>query len=162
MGGIVITQAAEYRPEKIKKLVYLTAFLLQNSEFLLQYAGQDETSAVTANLVVAEDHSCATVKAEALREAFYSDCSDEDAMMATSLLVPQSVVPLATPVSTSTHNFGRLPRVYISCLRDRAITPAIQKLMYSNLPCEQLIQMDTSHSPFLSAPEELAGHLLSL
>lgn len=162
MGGIVITQAAEYRPDKIKKLVYLTAFLLQNSEFLLQYAGQDETSAVTANLIVAEDHSCASVRADALREAFYGDCSDEDSMRATSLLVPQSVAPLVTPVSTSSQNFGRIPRVYISCLRDRAITPAIQKLMYENIPCERFIQMDSSHSPFFSAPEELAGHLLSL
>lgn len=115
MGSIVITQAAEYRPDKIKKLVYLSAFLLQNSEFLLQYAGQDEASAVTSNLIIAEDHSCATVKAEALREAFYGDCSDEAAEMATSLLVPQSVAPLGAPVSTSPHNFGRIPRAYISC-----------------------------------------------
>lgn len=133
-----------------------------DNEFLLQYAGQDDASAVTANLIVAEDHSCASVRADALREAFYGDCSYEDSMRATSLLVPQSVAPLFTPVSTSSQNFGRIPRVYISCLRDRAITPVIKKLMYSNVPCELLIQMDTSHSPFLSAPEELAGHLLSL
>jgi pimeloyl-ACP methyl ester carboxylesterase len=29
MGGIVISQAAEYRPEKVDTLVYLTAFLLR-------------------------------------------------------------------------------------------------------------------------------------
>jgi pimeloyl-ACP methyl ester carboxylesterase len=39
MGGVVITQAAEYRPGKIKKLVYVSGFLLQNGEFLLKLAG---------------------------------------------------------------------------------------------------------------------------
>ena len=34
MGGIVITQAAEYIPNKINKLVYLCAFLPQNGESL--------------------------------------------------------------------------------------------------------------------------------
>ena len=162
MGGVVITQAAEYRPEKIKKLVYLAAFLLQNDEFLLQYGETDKEALVLPNLIMAEDQSYATVKEDALKDAFYGDCSDEDVMRAKSLLVPQAAAPLATPVSTTADNFGRIPRVYISCLRDRAISPSIQEKMYSNLPCEKVITMDTSHSPFFSVPEELARHLLSL
>lgn len=47
-------------------------------------------------------------------------------------------------------------------LDDKAITPAIQEMMYRNLPCGKLITVGTGHSPFLSAPGELAGHLLSL
>jgi len=53
-------------------------------------------------------------------------------------------------------------RTYIECLRDRAIGPATQKRMYTELPCEKVVSMGTSHSPFLSEPEELAGHLDSL
>jgi len=34
--------------------------------------------------------------------------------------------------------------------------------MYTQTPCEQIIVMNTSHSPFLSAPEELARNLLGL
>ena len=83
-------------------------------------------------------------------------------MRAKSLLVSQAAAPLATPVSTTPDNFGRVPRIYIPCLSDRAITPPFQEKMYSNLPCEKVITMNTSHSPFLSAHEELAGHLLSL
>ena len=82
--------------------------------------------------------------------------------MAKSLLVPQAAAPLATPVNTTQDNFGRLPRIYISCSLDRAISPSIQEAMYSKLPCEKVIKMDTSHSPWFSAPEELAKHLLSL
>lgn len=162
MGGIAITQAAEYRPDRINKLVYLTAFLLQDGEFLFQYVQQDSDAIVLPNLVMSEDQSAATVKEEALKDVFYADCSDEDIARAKSLLRPQAAVPFMTPIVSTAENFGRLPRIYIACTQDRAISPSIQKAMYGHLPCEQVISMQTSHSPFFSAPEELARHLLSL
>jgi pimeloyl-ACP methyl ester carboxylesterase len=162
MGGVVITQTAEYRPEKIKTLVYLTGFLLQNGEFLFQLAEPDTKALVLPNLVMAEDQSYATIKEEALKEVFYADCSDEDVEFAKSQLVPQAAAPFATPVSTTEENFGRVPRVYISCSRDKAISPSVQEKMYKALPCEKIVSLETSHSPFFSAPEELANHLLSI
>jgi pimeloyl-ACP methyl ester carboxylesterase len=162
MGGVVITQTAEYRPEKIKKLVYLAGFLLQNGEFLLQHGEMDTEALVLPNLIMSEDQSYATVKEEAVQEVFYHDCSDEDVEFAKARLVPQAAVPLATPVCTTEENFGRVPRIYISCLRDKTISPSIQEKMYKALPCEKVISLDTSHSPFFSAPEQLAKHLLSI
>ena len=162
MGGIVITQAAEYRPAKIKTLVYLTAFLLRNGESLLQVAQGDTEALVLSNLIMADDGSHATVRDEAIREAFYGDCSDEDVALAKSLLVPQAVAPFAAPVSTTEERFGLVPRVYIECLSDRAISPSVQRRMYGALPCQKVISMDTDHSPFFSAPRELAAHLMSL
>lgn len=162
MGGIVISQAAEYRPEKIRTLVYLAAFLLRNGETLLQVAQEDREALVLPNLILAEDQSYATVREDALKEVFYADCSDEDVARAKSHLVPQATAPFVTPVRTTAENFGLVPRVYIECLGDKAISPAAQKKMYSALPCQKVISMDTSHSPFFSAPKELVAHLTSL
>ncbi len=162
MGGMVITQTAEYRPDKIKTLVYLAAFLLRNGESLRQVGREDTESLLTPNLVWAEDQSYSTIREEALKEALYGDCSDEDVERAKSLLVPQASAPGLTPVNTTEQNFGQVPRVYIECLRDRAVSPSIQKKMYTALPCKKVISMDTSHSPFFSAPEELVSHLVSL
>ena len=128
----------------------------------MQVAEPDQETLVLPNLIMSEDQSYATVKEEAIKEAFYGDCSDEDVERAKSLLVPQAAAPLATPVNTTQDNFGRLPKIYISCSLDRAISPSIQEAMYSKLPCEKVIKMDTCHSPWFSAPEELAKHLLSL
>jgi hypothetical protein len=50
----------------------------------------------------------------------------------------------------------------IECLRDRTLTPPFQKRLYTAVPCEKVIAMDTSHSPFFSAPGELARHLMAL
>lgn len=162
MGGVVITQAAEYRPEKVRTLVYLTAYLLRNGESIAQGAQRDTESLLPPNLVFSEDFSYCTVKDEVIRETFYGDCSDEDVARAMSLIVPQSASPFLTPVDISEQNFGRIPRIYIECLRDRAVCPSEQKKMYTDLPCERVISMNTSHSPFLSAPQELAAHLTSL
>lgn len=162
MGGVVITQAAENCSGNIRKLVYLAAFLLQNGESLMSHAQEDTESLVLPNLVMDEEGGYATVKDEGIQPSFYADCSDEDVARAKSLLVPQAVAPLGTPVSTTDENFGRIPRVYIECLQDKAVSPFIQEKLYTNLSCEKVISMDTSHSPFFSAPEELANHLLAL
>jgi hypothetical protein len=34
--------------------------------------------------------------------------------------------------------------------------------MHTALPCQSVISMDTSHSPFFSAPEELVAHLTAI
>ncbi|WP_406677793.1 alpha/beta fold hydrolase [Neomoorella carbonis] len=160
MGGVVITQVAEERPDKIKRLVYLTAFLLQNGETLLQVLG-DQTL-VLPNLVMPYENSPFSVKEDAIKEVFYADCPDSDITLAKLLLVPQAPEPFNARVQTSPTRFGRVPRVYITCTKDNAIFPVVQERMYTNLPCERVIKMETSHSPFFSAPEQLTKNLLSL
>ena len=41
LGGLTITQSAEYRPDKIKTLVYLTALLLGNGEAMRPVESRD-------------------------------------------------------------------------------------------------------------------------
>lgn len=162
MGGAVIAQAGEYRPRKIKFLIYVTAYLLQDGEFMMQVFVQDTESSLGLAIIVAENQTYMTLRDDTVKEVFYGDCSDLDVARAKSLFVPQALAPFATPVITTEENFGRLPRVYIECLRDRVVSPSVQKKMYTALPCKKVISMDTSHWPFLSAPEDLVTHLTSL
>jgi pimeloyl-ACP methyl ester carboxylesterase len=162
MGGIVISEAAERRPEKIRLLVYLTGFLLPNGRSLLETAQTDEESLVFSNADVNEEKGIIRIREDAVRDVFYGDCSEEDVEKAKARLIPQPIAPFATPVGVSEEKFGRVRRAYIECLRDRAIGPATQKRMYTGLPCEKVVSIETSHSPFLSAPEELVGHLDTL
>ena len=123
---------------------------------------QDTESAALANFVMAPDQSYATFREAGLKEAFYGDCVEEDIALARLLVVPQALAPTGTPLKTSAAKWGRIPRVYIECLRDRALTPPFQKRLYTASPCQKVISMDTSHSPFFSAPGELAAHLAAL
>ncbi|MFN8474335.1 MAG: alpha/beta fold hydrolase [Anaerolineae bacterium] len=161
-GGIVISQTAEARPEKIQKLVYLAAYLIPNGEAMLPTALSDTESLIASNLVLNEAKGYHMLKAEAFHDALYGDCSEDDVALATTLLTPEPNAPVATPLNLSDDRFGRIPRVYIQTLRDRGVTPSLQKRMYTATPCQSIISMETSHSPFLSAPEELVGHLTAL
>ncbi len=138
MDGIVITQAAEERPEKIATLVYLVAFLLQNGETVSQVFSVDTDSLLLPTLMVNQEQGCATFKEEApLKEVLFADCSDEEVARARLLFGSQALVPFVTPISTTVERFGRVPRVYIESLRDRVISPFIQQKMYTALPCQK-------------------------
>ncbi len=162
MGGLPISQAAERRPDSIKVLVYVTAMLLKNGQSTFDVVADDQDSQVLPNIVPSADGVTATMRPEAVKDVFYADCNDADVERARSLFKPQPMVVMSEPIALSDENFGRVPRVYIECLQDKALTPALQKRMYEASPCRSVIAMDASHSPFFSMPEELVGHLLTL
>ncbi len=162
MGGVVITQAAEEIPAKLKMLVYVCAYVPGNGETLADWLQRNTESLVAPNLVFAADRSYSTIRNEAAREIFYADCSDEDVARARALLGPQASAPSRVPIKTTAENYGRLPKVCIETLQDKAISTSLQRRMYAAVPCQRVISMDTSHSPFFSAPQALAAHLSSL
>jgi pimeloyl-ACP methyl ester carboxylesterase len=162
MGGIAITQAAEDCPDKIRALVYLCAFLPRSGDSLTTWASQDSESKVNpSNLEIGPDGTT-IFKRESAREAFYMQCSDEDIQFAQARLVPQSPAPIRTPVKTTAERWGRIPRYYIECARDRAITRKLQRAMQQASPCRQTFSIDTDHSPFFSRPQELADILQTI
>ncbi|MGH6988973.1 MAG: alpha/beta fold hydrolase [Stellaceae bacterium] len=161
-GGLIISQVAERRPDKIAKVVYLTAMLVKNGEAGLPALGALGHTPLQDYMVPDTAGTSITVRDEGIKPSFYGMCSDDDLALARPLLRREPVEPSTTPVTVSERNFGRVPRVYIECRRDGAILPAMQKAMYTASPCGQIITMDTDHSPFFSAPAELARHLAGL
>jgi pimeloyl-ACP methyl ester carboxylesterase len=159
MGGIAITQAAENCPERIGALVYLSAFLPCNGESLISWSAQDEGSMVNPSTIDPRADGTLGFKPEYIREAFYGNCEEEDVAFAGSRLVTQPGAPLGTPVQTSAERCGRIPRYYIECDRDRAITLKLQREMQKHSPCRRTFSIDTDHSPFFSAPTQLASIL---
>jgi hypothetical protein len=74
----------------------------------------------------------------------------------------QSGVPFGTPSAVTPGRFGSLRRVYIECTADRAIPIAIQRQMQADSPGTEVLSLETSHSPFFSAPAKLAALLAGL
>jgi pimeloyl-ACP methyl ester carboxylesterase len=161
MGGIAISQAAERMPERIQKLVYLTAFLLRDGETLIAKASQSPTR-ITGLTARSPDRLSTALNMKMIREIFYAQCPDEDVALAGLLLQPQAIAPMAAAQKLTEARFGRVPKVYIECLRDKVIDPILQKAMFQATPCEQVLSIDTDHSPFFSRPGELVAHLVKL
>ena len=159
MGGVAITQAGENCPNQIGALVYLCAFLTRNGDSLMTWASQDRESMVNPMSVHPRPDGVLDFRPEYARDAFYGNCTDDDIAFAQSRLVTQSSSPFRTPVETTAERWGRIPRYYIECVRDRALTLSVQQEMQKYSPCRKTFAIDTDHSPFFSAPEELADIL---
>lgn len=161
MGGIAVTGAAEARPDRVKAVVYVAAYLLPSGSSLRDYSSAPENadSRLTHNMVVAPDRLTATVNASSLREIFYADCSDADVAAASARVGPQALQPLVAKGAWTPGRFGRVPKVYVRTQQDWAVRPRLQQRMYSETPVDHVLSIDTSHSPFYARPSELAAML---
>jgi len=164
MGGMVITQAASRSPGRLAGLVYVAAFLPQPGQSLIEITQRPEAAgdSVQANIVVEGDPPVATMPPEAAPEALYHCCTEEQIAWAMPQRAGQPVIPFTqpfTPPDGDTAAFDALPRAYVTCLQDRAIKPALQKLMYTNAGCDPVVEIDTDHSPWLSRTDELVAAL---
>jgi pimeloyl-ACP methyl ester carboxylesterase len=155
-GGIVISRAAELVPERLRRLVYLSAYLLPSGRSLAESARADRESMVPPNMIPADSGVTCTLRPEAIREALFGQCTDADFEYALAHLSPEPLKPLVTPLKVTAERFGKVPRVYIECLKDRTVTLAAQRRMQAELPCDAVLALDSDHSPFLSHPEDLA------
>jgi pimeloyl-ACP methyl ester carboxylesterase len=161
MGGMVITQAAANCPDQVARLVYVAAFLPADGESLIDLTHRPEGAgdAVQANLVVEGDPPVATMPDAAAREGLLHCCDDEAAAWAISLRGAQPVAPFTHPVRLDDGAFAALPRAYVMCLQDRAIKPALQRLMLERAGCDPVLEIDTDHCVWASRPDELVAAL---
>jgi hypothetical protein len=90
---------------------------------------------------------------------FYDVSTAEYVLLSEMLLTPNPLQPLVTPLTLTESNYGSVRRFYITTSYDRAITPDFQEIMFTNLPCEKVYKLNTEHSPFFSAPNNLKNIL---
>lgn len=161
-NGIMISQAAEYRPEKVEKLIYLAAYLIPNDKTQADYSSQDINGVLKPYVTRFPDTNSHTLQPEIYKEGLYHDCDDNIYQMARMILSHESAVTGISPLKLTDENFGSIPRYYIECTEDRAVTPFIQQKMYTETVCEKVYKMQTSHSPFFSKPQELCDIFLEI
>jgi len=163
-GGMIVSEAARRRGERIRSLVYLSAFLLPMGKTPRDAMQRDTESILQASLEIDVEKGVSIVKAEAARSVFYEDCSEKDAQWAIGQLQPEPLIRPGPSGSegASGESLPRISRFYIECLRDKALGPRAQRWMYTECPCEAVYSLPTGHSPFLSAPEALVQILLEI
>jgi len=159
-NGIMISQVAEYRPNKIEKLVYLAAYLIPNGKTQREYSLQDTEGWLKQYVTQYPETNSHTLQPAIYKEGLYHDCEDDITELAKVLLSHEPVESGIMPLHLTEENYGTVPRVYIECTEDRAVTPFIQRKMYTEMPCEKIYSLPTSHSPFFSKPNELVDILL--
>ena len=161
-NGIMISQVAELRPQKIEKLIYLAAYLIPNGKNQMEYSLQDTQGVLKPYVVIDQATNSLSLKPEIYKEGLYHDCEEDITAMAKVILSQEPIESAMAKLELSDANFGAVPKFYIECTEDRAVTPFIQQKMYTETPCDKVYQMETSHSPFFSRPQELVDIFLEI
>lgn len=160
-GGFAISGAAEAKPIAFKQLIYLSAFAPRGGDSAASLVARNPKPTVRGswsnNLLRGE----LLPKAADAAFAFYNTCSHEDQNWAIARLRPEPIRPMLQKITLTPERFGSVPRAYIRCLQDNAISLAAQDQMIEDQAIESVISLDTDHSPFLSAPELCADALAS-
>lgn len=162
MGGAVISRAAELSPQRLAGLTYLCAFLPRDGDSLSALGAEDPDTQLNAALHPGPEPGTLELEPAAARRILYHDCTDADAEAALSQLVPQPIAPLREPIHVSERMWGSVPRAYVLCTHDRAISPAMQRTMLDRTPCDPVIELASGHSPFLADPTGLAEVLIGI
>ena len=155
MGGLPMSAAAELAPAIFTRLIYLSAYLPTSGDTLLTIGRRDRLSRVGDASRISMLRGFISVKREVSGDVFYQDCSAEQILWANARLVKEPLRPAFDTITLS-DRFATIPRSYIRCTRDRVISIDMQDEMIAARPCDRVTSLDSSHSPFLSVPRQLA------
>ncbi len=166
MGGIAISQAAEARPDRVAKLVYLAAFLLPDGSSIVDMSAADTGSLLNRSLRAVDRDGDGVAESldfdrASAGDIFYAKSPRADVALSGLLLVPDPLRPLLTPLHLGA-SYDRVRRFYIRTAFDRAVSPALQETMYTRTPAEKVFTLKTDHSPFFSNPRKLTRILLAI
>lgn len=158
LGGVTISQTAEARRRKLKALVYVCGLMPPSGTASREMTANDPDMLFRRSRELSPDGLTYTFARSQLPAMFYQDVSAEDRYRAMERLRPQPISISTTPVTLTEERYGSVPRWYIECTQDNAIRIARQRAMVKAIPCK-VLTIECGHTPFYSAPEELAEHL---
>ena len=160
-NGITISRVAELNPDKIKSLVYLTAFLLPAGGSFFAATQGVENSAAVDNFYLSDDQTYAMVEEDQIQNAFAHDIPKAAFDAAKPHIVPEPAAPLMYELQITDQIFGRIPKYYIECTEDRAIPIEVQRAMYEG-KVKKAFSINSSHTPNFSQPDKVAEILLEI
>ena len=176
--GQLVTAAAQAAPQLVERLVYICAFMPGSDVPAAAYVQSPENEGeLLGPLVVADPLEVGAVRLDVrspdaayragLREALYADVPAAEADGVIRLL--STDLPLGIPggaTEVTAEAWGSIPRTYVRCAADFAIRPALQSRFIAEADASfpeqptNVVELDASHSPFLSQPGRVAHAIL--
>ncbi len=156
MGGLVIPKAAELAPARVAHLVFLAAVVVPDGGSLAGTLMTPAGRTMMAGNAASRGNGTFLYPAELAWARWMGDMprSDPRVSRALSLLTPQAIRPFVERVNLSTFYGMRVPRTYIRCLQDVAVTPVRAAECAARLGVTA-VDMNCAHDAMLSQPDEL-------
>jgi len=162
MGGMAISAAAEQSPDLVRKLVYVTAFLPRDGQSLVDLMKQQGDTAIRDAVRPADVPGATVLDPDLAGKVLFSDVPEALRAKVIDGLCRQPNRPQTDRIHLTEARFGRIPRAYVFCERDRTISPALQRKMVEESPCDETFSLDCGHFPQLVLPHELTEILKTL
>ena len=160
LGGLTVPLVAARRP--VWRLVFLCALIPEFGRSLADQVAADRelydpVLRLHPGRVTDPDGTVWFRDEAAARDVFMHDCTPADVRWAFARLRPQAAAPRREACPLSAWAPGE--KAYILCREDRAVSPAwSRRAARARLGLEP-IELDGSHSPFISRPAALAAVL---
>jgi pimeloyl-ACP methyl ester carboxylesterase len=161
-GGTIIAKVAEVIGDRIKRLIFLNAFVLNNGESLRDNIPPD-TQALLDQLVRESDDNTITMPFEIWREAFLNDADLELAKSSHAQLSPEPYQPFIDKLDLQEFYSLSIPKTYLYCTEDTALPQGKwgwHPRMSNRLGLFRLVQMPGSHEVIFSNPSGLAEKIV--
>lgn len=155
-GGAVVT-AAVSGADNVVAVVYVAAFAMLEGERINDIIRSVPTpDPILRRAIVMRDDGSSVLDPEHVVESLYARCPPQMAEAAIPRLGPQRMATFGQPVESSPLGARptAVPTVYVRCTADNAIPVAQQDVMAAR--CDEVVSLDTDHSPFASATGAVA------
>lgn len=161
-SGVIVSMAAEARPDKIKNLIYIAGTLANNGETIADVLTLDQDSLVVPNTEVNFKDGTIAINAKVIDQALYAMSPSYDRSLARREMRPEPIAPLYTPVALTEHNFGKITKYYIRTIQDQAVTANYQSQMIQKFNFNAVYDIDSDHAAFFSKALYLSAMLLTI
>lgn len=162
MAGVVISQVAENIPNKIDKLIYVSAYLPKNGENVSGITNKFLNNKPIEVFEFNKDYSLVSIKKDAIATVVCKDCPDymKDILVKYHRAEPTKGLNDNVKLTTK---FAGIPKFYISTKNDYAVPYLLQQQMIKdNGAVKKVFEMNTSHLPFVVKPAEFVDILTSI
>jgi pimeloyl-ACP methyl ester carboxylesterase len=159
-GGSVISKVVERIPDRVRRLVFLTAFVLENGQSVADNLPPDQVEEFGR---LAADSPDGTVACpwEVFRDLFMQDAASDEARAVWERLCPQPYMTWTDPLDLTRFYELDIPKSYIACRDDLALAPgAWHPGMSARLGAFDLVEISGSHEVMFTRPAEVAQAIL--
>lgn len=155
-AGAVVAEAAP-KIEELAGIVYVAALVPRvgqtASDVTREYGLRSDLDATMSR----DAHGFLHLDPEPAARALYGDCDEVTRQWAINQVSTQTFASFRT--ARTSENVA-IASTYVICSRDHAIVPEVQERIAQR--CDDVMTMDSDHSPFLSHPDVLADMLGSM
>ncbi|MGA2510387.1 MAG: alpha/beta hydrolase family protein [Candidatus Acidiferrales bacterium] len=161
-AGTVIAKVAEAIPDRIKRLVFLNAFVLRDGNSLMDESPPHYVALFDQLSKESKDHTV-MIPFAIWRESFLNDADLETAKRTYAKLSPQPYQTCLDKLDLKKFYLLDIPKSYINCTEDIALPPGEwgwHPRMSGRLGLYRLVQMPGSHEVIYTNPSGLAEKII--